>query len=285
MGIIGNILLIIAILLLGFKINMKYLGLIILCLGNGCLHIAGGVDTLSTSKGKLFPSAIFVAGGSFGVITGRIMGMNNISYIYVLILLITMIPFILLAKSLKNEIKKEKFDSSKYFNYNSKNVKKGLVIFLAVLVVIIRGYMGYGIPMSWNKGIKETIILFCLMGIGNGLGGLLADLFGVKRIALLSVIFALPFLLFGNNYMMVSLIGVLFFSMTMSITLAIIYSVLKKNPGLSFGLTAIGLFLGSVPVFFYKVTSIYLMWLLMIVLTIICLIILKYIIKDDEVET
>ena len=283
-GYIGVVLLFIAILLLGLNMQLKYLGLIILCLGNCCLHISGGEDTLSVSKGKLFPSAIFVAGGSFGVITGRILGINNVSYIYILILLLTIIPFIYLAKMLRKEVLVNKENYSKYFDYNNKNVKLGLVIFLAVLVVIIRGYMGYGIPMSWNKSLNQTILLFCLMGIGKGLGGLIADLFGVKKTALLSVIIALPFLLLGNNYMVISLIGVLFFSMTMSITLAIIYSVLKNNAGLSFGLTTIGLFLGTVPVFFYKITSIEVMWIVMIVLTFVCLIILKYIIKNDEVK-
>ena len=43
--------------------------------------------------------------------------------------------------------------------------------------------------------------------------------------------------------MIVSLIGVAMFSMTMSITLAILVSVLKKKPGLAFGLTTIGLWL------------------------------------------
>ena len=285
LGILGNILLFIAILLLGLNLQLKYLGLIILCIGNCFIHVSGGVDTLTTSKGKLFPSAIFVAGGSFGVITGRLLGINSVSYIYILILLITMIPFLILANNLKEEVLKTKIDSSKYFKYNKKGISLAKVLYLSVLVVIIRGYMGYGIPMSWNKSINDTILLFCLMGIGKGLGGLLADIFGVKKIALLSVTLALPFLLLGNNYMIVSLIGVLFFSMTMSISLAVIYSVLSSSPGLSFGLTTIGLFLGTLPVFFYKITNIYIMWIVMIVLTIICLIILNHIIENDGGKT
>ena len=46
-------------------------GLIILCLGNACIHVRGAEITLNNSYGKLSHSAIFVAGGSFGVITGK----------------------------------------------------------------------------------------------------------------------------------------------------------------------------------------------------------------------
>ena len=65
---------------------------------------------------------------------------------------------------------------------------------------------------------------------------------------------ALPFLFLGDNLMLVSLIGVMFFSMTMSITLALLVSVLQKTPGLAFGFTTIGLFLGTAPIFFFKFT-------------------------------
>ena len=53
--------------------------------------------------------------------------------------------------------------------------------------------------------------------------------------------------------MIISLLGVMMFSMTMPITLAILVSVLKNRPGLAFGLTTIGLFLGTAPIFFIKI--------------------------------
>ena len=101
----------------------------------------------------------------------------------------------------------------------------------------------------------QTFLLFSSMGIGKCLGGIISDLIGIKKTAFLSILLSIPFLLFGDNYMIISLIGVMFFSMTMSITLAILVSVLKKTPGLAFGLTTIGLFLGTLPIFFFKFTT------------------------------
>lgn len=82
--------------------------------------------------------------------------------------------------------------------------------------------------------------------------------------------------------MIISLIGVMFFSMTMSITLAILVSVLKRNPGLAFGLTTIGLFLGTVPIFFVKITNPILNFGLISVMSLICTIILLFILNKKE---
>ena len=81
--------------------------------------------------------------------------------------------------------------------------------------------------------------------------------------------------------MFISLIGVMFFSMTMSITLAILVSKLKKMPGVAFGLTTIGLFLGTLPVFFIRISMIYNI-ILIVVASILCAILLGYVLKGDK---
>ena len=139
--------------------------------------------------------------------------------------------------------------------------------------------MGYGIPTSWNKTTLQTVILFFSMGIGKCMGGILSDAYGIKKISTISTLIAIPFLCFGNNIMLVSLIGVMMFSMTMSITLAILTSVYKNRPGLAFGFTTIGLFLGTAPIFFIKITQT-LNIIFIISLSIICCIILNILFKD-----
>ena len=195
--------------ILYFTFNMNlYFSLIMLCLGNACIHINGAEVTLKTSKGNLSHSAIFV-----------------------------------------------------------------------------RGYIGYGLPTAWNKTIGQTIILYFTMGIGKALGGILSDSFGIRKTAVISTILAIPFLIFGENLMIVSLIGVMFFSMTMPITLAILVSVLKKTPGLSFGLTTIGLFLGTIPIFFVKITDrLFNFGLITTMSLICCLILLLVLAKEKEAK-
>ena len=62
--------------------------------------------------------------------------------------------------------------------------------------------------------------------------------------------------------------------MTMPVTLAILVSRIKKSPGLAFGFTTIGLFLGSVPAFFFTIDSIWINAIVFTILTILCTIIL-----------
>ena len=81
MGIIGTILLIVGLILFSLQLPLgKYTTLFIICIGNAMLHINGAEVTLRSSKGKLSHSAIFVAGGSFGVITGKLLSKSFFSY-------------------------------------------------------------------------------------------------------------------------------------------------------------------------------------------------------------
>ncbi len=276
-GMFGIILLVISYLIYIFLEISIIIPLIVLCIGNVFLHISGAECTLRCSEGKLSHSAIFVGGGSFGVILGKLLAGANISSILIVLLILSMIPFVMLADTNVDYSKKET-----QFNYNTKNMSPYIIVLLAVFVVIIRGYMGYGIPTSWNKTIIQTVALFFIMGIGKCLGGILSDAYGIRKVGILSTLFAIPFLCLGDNYMFISLIGVMFFSMTMAITLAILTSVYKNKPGLAFGFTTIGLFLGTAPIFFIKITNNILNIVMIIIFSIICSLILSLIIKKES---
>ena len=260
-----------------FVINSPViLSLVILCLGNAFLHVAGAENTLKTAHGRLSPSAIFVAGGSFGVITGRLLARTTISPLVLIIPLLSIIPVSILADTYI-----DKKSNTKEFNYVKESISPYIIILIAFLVVIARGYIGYGIPTSWNKTVIQNVIFFFTMGLGKALGGILSDKFGIKKVAILSTLLAIPFLCFGDNIMIISIIGVMFFSMTMSITLGILVSTLKNSPGLAFGITTIGLFLGTVPIFFIKLTM-NINIILIITVSIMCSILLGLVLKGDE---
>lgn len=258
----------------------RYIPLIILCLGNAMTHIGGAETTLRSSGGHLAHPAIFVAGGSFGVITGRLLAKTFIPYWLIILLALSGIPFALLAETYnKTDISAKELCGS--FNFANKKIPASAVIVLATMVVMVRGYMGYGIPTAWNKTVFQTVMLYVSMGIGKAAGGILSDAFGARRIAVISIAAALPFLMLGDNHMMVSLFGVMLFSMTMSITLGILVSVLKNNPGLAFGFTTIGLFLGTAPIFFFKFTTASANCIMIAVLTVVCLAAMLMIMRKD----
>lgn len=285
MGIIGVALLVLAILLgevlkLNNELFLNYLPILVIAIGNAFIHINGAEVTLRASNGKLAHSSIFVAGGSFGVITGKVLAQFLIPFYFVLGLVLTSIPYIILAEYYRKESNAE--EACKNFNYANSNLGAGIVIFGAVVVVIVRSYMGYGLPTSWNKTLFQSIILYFSMGIGKALGGILSDAYGMHKIITVSTLFSLPFLLFGDNRMMISIIGVMLFSMTMAITLGIIVSKLKSSPGLAFGFTTIGLFLGFLPIIFFKISYGLLNNLIIIFLAILCCGILNKIIRKEE---
>ena len=257
-----------------------FISVLILCLGNAFAHVAGAEVTLRASNGKITPAAIFVAGGSFGVITGKLLA-GVAPFWFIIILVLSALPLVFLAETFRKRTEKDK-NPCKNFDFANKSFPVGLLIFLAVFVVIVRGYMGYGIPTSWNKTTFQTILLYVSMGFGKALGGILCDKIGARKTAMISVLGALPFLLFGDNIMVVSLIGVMFFSMTMAITLALLVSVLKKTPGLAFGLTTIGLFLGTVPIFFFKLGNFFTSCIVISVATLICHFVLMKITKKEK---
>lgn len=277
LDLIGIAFLLLAYIVLVFTNLSVFYSLFILCLGNCMLHVSGAEATLKTSKGKLSPSAIFVSGGSFGVVTGRLLFKYNLPVFIIFPLILSMIPFAMLAKEYENE----STDKELKHDYVKENINPIIILFVAIFIVTIRGYVGYGIPTSWNKSILQNILLFSFMGVGKALGGILSDTMGIRKVGILSTLVAIPFLSFGDNIMVISLIGVMFFSMTMAITLGMLASIFKKNPGLAFGYTTIGLFLGTAPIFFIRVIGLANNIILIAISSIICSLLLSLTLKKE----
>ena len=84
--------------------------------------------------------------------------------------------------------------------------------------------------------------------------------------------------------MTISLLGISIFSMTMAVTLALIVSVLQKYPGVAFGFTTLGLFLGTSLMFFFRIRSFLLNAILISVLTVLCMLILGMICSKKDKE-
>lgn len=281
-GLVGIILLCTAGILFGCAPVSPYFSLVILCIGNTFAHIGGAEVTLRSSDGRLSHSAIFVSGGSFGVVTGRILASSSVPWWVIVMFMLTAVPFALLAQTYQEDAEKLNSSPCEKFNYANPKLSAGVIILVATLVVMVRGYMGYGIPTSWKKTVFQTVCLYAAMGIGKAAGGIFADAYGVKKTGIFSALAALPFLMAGDNNMMISLVGVMIFSMTMSITLALLVSVLKRTPGFAFGFTTIGLFLGTVPIFFFKFNTVRANCIVISVLTVLCVAALALIIRKDE---
>ena len=273
-GAIGIILTILS--LISFKYNLHIVLIFaLLTVGNALIHVEGAEATLRTSRGKMFPSALFVSGGAFGIITGKLLYQYNVNILFIILANILSLLFVIIFSRYRENEDKDLLD----YNYGKKEMNLALIIFLSVFVVAVRSFSSYGIPTAWNKTIFQTILLYLFMGTGKALGGLLIDKINIKFVSIISTLLAIPFLLFGNHNMYLSLVGVMLFSMTMPVTLGILVSRIKKNPGIAFGLTTIGLFIGSLPAFYFTISSLLVNGIVFTILTILCTIIL---IKVEE---
>ena len=249
--------------------------IILIAIGNAFIHVNGAEVTLRTGNGRITPAAVFVAGGSFGIVVGKLLAHTPMPFWVMAVVIITAIPFVLLCEKNKcTEIEKE-------YDFASKEIMPELVVILATIVVAVRGYMGYGIPTSWNKTTFQMILLYGFMGTGKALGGIFVDRIGLRKTIYISVLLALPLLLFGDNHMIISLIGVMFFSMTMSVTLGLLVSVYNNRPGFAFGFTTIGLFLGVLPIFFFTIKSFAVNCVVISLLSVLCLFFLLKISKKE----
>lgn len=247
-GTIGVLLMAISVFLLDVDKPGIYLtGIIALGLGNAFLHEAGAVATVVVSGGTLFPSALFVSGGSFGLIIGQLLGKYGINKYYLLIVLVVIEILVLYSNPIW--LKKER--KIPEFHLVNELRSEWVIVLVAFGVTTARSYVGYAIPISWNKTVWQSVLLFFIMGAGKAVGGYLSDKIGAKKTGVLSTIICIPFLLIGKDIMTISVIGVFLFSMTMSITFGMLLSVIKENPGLAFGVTTLGLFLGICPVLFF----------------------------------
>lgn len=259
-GITGGVMLVIGALMAVWSngiVALMFLSLVLITIGNGMVHISGALATLRVSEGRLSESAVFVGGGSFGVITGKLLGAHGgYTYIPVVLMIIAILLMAGVDRIITREYRELTYDFEKApCKHNIATKSAFVTVAVLGIVVMVRAYIGYGLPTAWNKTVIQSIFLFTFMGIGKMSGGILADLFGARRVGGISCIVAVPMLLMSNNIMWLSLLGVACFSMTMAITLGGLVSVMKSNPGIAFGVTTNGLLLGTVPLFFVHMPS------------------------------
>ena len=241
----GHIFMLVSIpLIFSTSVPLAFLGYASLAVGNAILHVCGAISTVADGGGKAFPSALFVGGGALGVITGRTLGASGLSpVLLVLPLFISQMLCLTSKKSLRRETYPE------YHQVNVK-IKPEVILTVALLVTAVRSFIGYAIPIYWKKELWQDFFLFAVMGAGKAIGGLLIDKIGIRRTAVIGTLFAIPFLMLGGSNMVVSCIGVFFFSLTMSVTFVMCLSCIKKSPGIAFGITTVGLLLGTLPALF-----------------------------------
>ncbi len=271
-GSLGVLLMLVSLVMV--KCGAGLYALVVLGLASAAIHTGGAVVTTLCSHGMLAHSAVFVGGGSFGVILGKLLGKSGVPFAVLFVIPVLMEVLILLAK------KKAEGKTLPVFDLVRGDQTVLAAVLVSFLVIAVRSWLGSAIPVYWNRTVWQSVYLFFLMGAGKAAGGFLADRFGSRRTGVLSTIVSVPFLIFGARNIFLSSFGIFLFSLTMPITFGILLSVYREKPAEAFGITTIALFAGFLPMAFFGKPGEILNSILIAVLSFICAYSLNTVLKE-----
>ncbi|MCR5583834.1 MAG: hypothetical protein K6F63_00165 [Lachnospiraceae bacterium] len=242
-------------------------GLLLCALGNACLHVAGSQGVIREGKKGLSGGGVFIAFGALGVGLGDYYGLNGIKHQYAFVgLLIFLIVATIFVVKIILKVRKTELKTNK--NLISLDKESMICLFMCLIAVFIRSYVGFLLPKGFNELITgnaaENVSLFKAMlpnivgFIGKAMGGIVVSLLmiavGGKDLRKLNYIYGISALMastlllgaFGDVPACV-FIGNLFFHSLMPVTYYEIFCILPQTPGFSLGYTTLALFAGMIP--------------------------------------
>lgn len=219
-------------------------------LGNGLFHIGGGREVLQHSGERFTALGIFVSPGALGLFLGVLSGKAAAFPLAVVMGVLAACGLLLLflpAKLFKAQDNcLVPVDSGKA--PVSVPMKLLLLPLLCLfLVIFLRSYVGLTLSFPWKGEGQTALWLVAALAGGKAAGGFLADRFGALKTSFVSL-FLSALLLFFFRLSALGILSVFLFNMTMPLTLGGLARLLPAHPGLAFGLTTFGLFLGFLPV-------------------------------------
>jgi FSR family fosmidomycin resistance protein-like MFS transporter len=206
-------------------------------IGNAMFHVGGGSISLNITPKKATAPGVFVAPGAFGLLAGTLIGASGIfvGWHFSLMLLFFCL-FMLRTEHPRIDYDTHKRPALSRFE---------LIIVLLFITIAIRSLVGYLTVFPWKSDMTLLISLTAAVVLGKAAGGVLADRFGWKRIAVSALIISAPLMSLGGGIPFMAITGMFLFNMTMPVTLVAISNSLPGRPGFSFGLTCLALIAGS----------------------------------------
>ena len=223
----------------------SYISYIILGIGNALFHVGGGVITINEDNNTKLNGkglGVFVAPGAIGLFLGSIFYSNNY---YSVIQMIVAISLLFIGILLM--IDKYELELIEKINENNSNLIS--IIVGCFLVVILRSLTSMAISFPWRKGFLISFLSVIFLAFGKTLGGFIQASIGMKKTTIITLSIAAIAYAFGNNIIF-GLIALLFFNMTMPLTLYLLSKNMENTPGFAFGILTFGLFLGYLPILY-----------------------------------
>ena len=232
---------------LGFAFyNNAILAAIIAGIGNSLFHVGGGIDVLNISDKKATPSGIYVSTGALGVFLGSLSGKYGFNKYFIvhILLLLSFIALIYLYTKIKDKV------SNVETKYDKISISEVIAIICLMITVCIRSYVGMILNFSWKSNLILAVIAILSVVFGKMLGGIIGDRIGFKKISVISLLLSGILFVFAFDIPALGILAILFFNMTMPITLTALSNILNNGKGFAFGLLTFALFVGAMPAFF-----------------------------------
>ncbi|MCR4738962.1 MAG: hypothetical protein K5886_01720 [Lachnospiraceae bacterium] len=221
---------------------LQYLGVVILGIGNAVFHVGGGVgsvieDHMNSRKGMNL--GLFVAPGALGLYLGARFKTVSPVMVILLYMLFAGVIMVFLSKAYSNDklIRKYRPDRSEF---EGRDI---ILIISCFLVVALRSYIGFSVPMSWKTGMLLPLLAVLCVVLGKFGGGVLAAVFDVRAVIIVTLILSAV----GYAFIDIPVIGLItlfLFNTTMPVTLYLLVNRFRDMPGLYFGLLTAAQFAG-----------------------------------------
>jgi len=134
--------------------------------------------------------------------------------------------------------------------YDKISISEVIAIICLMITVCVRSYVGLILDFSWKSNLVLAVIAICSVVFGKMLGGIIGDKIGFKKISVISLLLSGVLFIFAFESPVLGILAILFFNMTMPITLTALSNILNNNKGFAFGLLTFALFVGAMPAFF-----------------------------------
>ena len=219
-----------------------FLGPAVLGVGNALFHVGGGIITIRRDDACHFRGrglGVFVAPGAAGLACGALLA--DPSKIWPASVLLGILAVCVLME-------KGKTVSAEIIDPDA--LRSGSVWCSSALlsaVVVIRSAASLAMQFSWKSAPYTILLAACASALGKAAGGFVSVSLGYRRAAVLSLLASAVCFMAGTN-MICGLAGLLFFNMTMPMTLYGLKQKMPSMPGFAFGILTFALFIGYLAV-------------------------------------
>ncbi len=218
--------------------------LIITALGNAIFHVGAGSDILQMSMPHAGLSGLFVSSGAIGVYLAYNAKGTLMSFLCPIIMFFACI-FLFLTRTFFTP-QKDEFK----IRYEKPNILIFSAVFCFMLTIVIRSFLGMIMNFTWKTVPLLSALFILAVAFGKAIGGFVCDRLGYIKTATLSLLLSFLLFYFSFSIPLAGIFAVLFFNMTMPLTLTAIARVCNRKYGFAFGLTTFALALGFIPVVF-----------------------------------